>query len=157
MLLVFFFFFGERRNKECNKSFVLLQKLSIRLKFPNWWSFIHFSSFPYITNKFPRFYDRKTSDRKRRWENSTERRAGKHDRKWRTTVGLNHKFSVEALCRRDRIVVSTLRCGRNNPGSNPGHGTLYVKLSSFFSFFSLFFFKSFHFFPNDLMKKKLLF
>ena len=23
---------------------------------------------------------------------------------------------------RDRIVVSTLRCGRNNPGSNPGHG-----------------------------------
>ena len=25
--------------------------------------------------------------------------------------------------RRDRIVVSTLRCGRNNPGSNPGHGT----------------------------------
>ncbi len=21
----------------------------------------------------------------------------------------------------DRIVVSTLRCGRNNPGSNPGH------------------------------------
>lgn len=24
---------------------------------------------------------------------------------------------------RDRIVVSTLRCGRNNPGSNPGHGT----------------------------------
>ncbi len=23
---------------------------------------------------------------------------------------------------RDRIVVSTLRCGSNNPGSNPGHG-----------------------------------
>ena len=23
---------------------------------------------------------------------------------------------------RDRIRVSTLRCGRNNPGSNPGHG-----------------------------------
>ena len=29
------------------------------------------------------------------------------------------------LSRRDRIVVSTLRCGRNNPGSNPGHGTFY--------------------------------
>ena len=31
---------------------------------------------------------------------------------------------------RDRIAVSTLRCGRNNPGSNPGHGTdqvLYFK------------------------------
>ena len=27
---------------------------------------------------------------------------------------------------RDRIVVSTLRCGRNNPGSNPGHGTLLI-------------------------------
>ncbi len=26
------------------------------------------------------------------------------------------------LARRDRIVVSTLRCGRSNPGSNPGHG-----------------------------------
>ena len=24
---------------------------------------------------------------------------------------------------RDRIVVSTLRCGRNNPGSNPSYGT----------------------------------
>ena len=24
---------------------------------------------------------------------------------------------------RDRTVVSTLRCGRNNQGSNPGHGT----------------------------------
>ena len=26
---------------------------------------------------------------------------------------------------RDSIVVSTLRCGRNNPGSNPGHGTFF--------------------------------
>ena len=26
------------------------------------------------------------------------------------------------VTRRDRIVVSTLRCGRSNPGSNPGHG-----------------------------------
>ena len=25
---------------------------------------------------------------------------------------------------RDRIVVSTLCCGHNNPGSNPGHGIL---------------------------------
>ena len=24
---------------------------------------------------------------------------------------------------RDRLEVRTLRCGRNNPGSNPGHGT----------------------------------
>ena len=26
---------------------------------------------------------------------------------------------------RDRLVVRTLRCGRSNPGSNPGHGTLF--------------------------------
>ena len=26
---------------------------------------------------------------------------------------------------RDRIVVSTSRCGRDNPGSNPGHGILF--------------------------------
>lgn len=43
---------------------------------------------------------------------------------------------------RDRIVVSTLRCGRNNPGSNPGHGSpkqVVDSLRSFsFSFTSLF-------------------
>ena len=33
------------------------------------------------------------------------------------------KFDIENMHSRDRIVVSTLRCGRNNPGSNPGHGT----------------------------------
>ena len=31
---------------------------------------------------------------------------------------------VTFICR-DSIVVSTLRCGRNNPGSNPGHGTFF--------------------------------
>lgn len=25
---------------------------------------------------------------------------------------------------RDRLVVRTLRCGRSNPGSNPGHGSV---------------------------------
>ncbi|KNC24927.1 hypothetical protein FF38_05656 [Lucilia cuprina] len=25
---------------------------------------------------------------------------------------------------RDRLVVRTLRCGRSNPGSNPGHGNV---------------------------------
>ena len=29
---------------------------------------------------------------------------------------------------RDRIVVRTLRCGRNNPGSNPSHGIYSVFL-----------------------------
>ena len=32
-----------------------------------------------------------------------------------------------SICR-DSIVVSTLRCGRNNPGSNPGHGTFFFFL-----------------------------
>ena len=27
---------------------------------------------------------------------------------------------------RDRLVVRTLRCGRSNPGSNPGHGMLRI-------------------------------
>ena len=32
------------------------------------------------------------------------------------------------MCR-DRIVVSTLRCGRNNPGSNPGLGKYFILYS----------------------------
>ncbi len=34
------------------------------------------------------------------------------------------KQTVPQLCLsgRDRLVVRTLRCGRSNPGSNPGHG-----------------------------------
>ena len=34
---------------------------------------------------------------------------------------------------RDRLEVRTLRCGRNNPGSNPGHGTFPFFLSWLFS------------------------
>ena len=39
-------------------------------------------------------------------------------------VGWKIRNSDHGSClhSRDRIVVSTLRCGRNNPGSNPGHG-----------------------------------
>ena len=33
-------------------------------------------------------------------------------------------FFVASEVGRDRIVVSTSRCGRDNPGSNPGHGIL---------------------------------
>ena len=48
---------------------------------------------------------------------------------------------------RDRIVVSTSRCGRDNPGSNPGHGSdcrclgtaEYFLMNSFLSFFFNFF------------------
>ena len=40
-------------------------------------------------------------------------------------MSIFHRFAVTS---RDRLEVRTLRCGRNNPGSNPGHGTF----SSFF-------------------------
>ena len=35
-------------------------------------------------------------------------------------LGLPYSPSVSS---RDRLVVRTLRCGRSNPGSNPGHGS----------------------------------
>ena len=41
-------------------------------------------------------------------------------------------MSKEDVSSRDRLVVRTLRCGRSNPGSNPGHG------SDFFFSLSLF-------------------
>ena len=31
---------------------------------------------------------------------------------------------------RDHLVVRTLRCGRSNPGSNPGHGNIFSLLHS---------------------------
>ena len=46
---------------------------------------------------------------------------------------------------RDRIVVSTSRCGRDNPGSNPGHGIsscgvcVMAQLSKIFFFVSILF------------------
>ena len=45
----------------------------------------------------------------------------------------SHKPIFESLgmSSRDRLEVRTLRCGRNNPGSNPGHGTFLL-----FYFFS---------------------
>ena len=32
----------------------------------------------------------------------------------------------------DRLVVRTLRCGRSNPGSNPGHGNIFSLLHSMY-------------------------
>ena len=46
---------------------------------------------------------------------------------------------------RDSLVVRTLRCGRNNPGSNPGHG----------NFFGTFFILC-HNFPHRSSNKALL-
>ena len=48
---------------------------------------------------------------------------------------------------RDRLVVRTLRCGRNNPGSNPGHGSgwtlsragLFLRLQTFISRYVIYF------------------
>ena len=33
---------------------------------------------------------------------------------------------------RDRLVVRTLRCGRSNSGSNPGHGNIFSLLHSMY-------------------------
>ena len=46
------------------------------------------------------------------------------------------KYLVSCSGSRDRIVVSTLRCGRNNPGSNPGHGTFFFLLLTNVYFYS---------------------
>ena len=35
---------------------------------------------------------------------------------------VRHSDLCQSLVSRDRLVVRTLRCGRSNPGSNPGHG-----------------------------------
>ena len=40
-------------------------------------------------------------------------------------------FTLVSVSSRDRLVVRTLRCGRSNPGSNPGHGS---DLFSFLNF-----------------------
>ena len=54
---------------------------------------------------------------------------------------LNDAFFFLCACvsSRDRLVVRTLRCGRSNPGSNPGHGSDFF----FFFFFSFDFSSSF--------------
>ena len=43
---------------------------------------------------------------------------------------------------RDRIVVSTSRCGRDNPGSNPGHAVVVIVavMAQLIKFFFLLFF-----------------
>ena len=43
------------------------------------------------------------------------------ERRFATTWRRSH-LSTKSLVSRDRLVVRTLRCGRSNPGSNPGHG-----------------------------------
>ena len=54
-------------------------------------------------------------------------------------VVLDHILISVSPTSRDRLAVRTLRCGRNNPGSNPGHGIFPPFLFSYFhspSFFS---------------------
>ena len=49
-----------------------------------------------------------------------------------TVAVLGMKLFTTKAVSRDRLEVRTLRCGRNNPGSNPGHGS---STPSFFFFF----------------------
>ena len=43
-------------------------------------------------------------------------------------VTRSKRVHAARMVSRDRIVVSTLRCGRSNPGSNPGHGTIIMPI-----------------------------
>ena len=45
-------------------------------------------------------------------------------------------FSLPFDHSRDRLVVRTLRCGRNNPGSNPGLGIFFFLFQEFIFFLS---------------------
>ena len=38
----------------------------------------------------------------------------------------NDVMTTSSVARRDRLVVTTLRCGRSNPGSNPGYGIFFM-------------------------------
>ena len=49
-----------------------------------------------------------------------------------------NKSSLDFHRCRDRLVVRTLRCGRSNPGSNPGHGTFFLFVFLLFIFLSSF-------------------
>ena len=51
---------------------------------------------------------------------------------WNGWLGRYHvDIFVDRYCgSRDRLVVRTLRCGRSNPGSNPGHGNIFSLLHS---------------------------
>ena len=49
-----------------------------------------------------------------------------------------NKSSLDFHRCRDRLVVRTLRCGRSNPGSNPGHGTFFPFVFLVFIFLSSF-------------------
>ena len=40
-------------------------------------------------------------------------------------MGPSHRTHSGNTSGRDRLVVRTLRCGRSNPGSNPGHGIFF--------------------------------
>ena len=57
-----------------------------------------------------------------------------------TTINiLNAKelWTYNCLNSRDRLVVRTLRCGRSNPGSNPGHGRAYSVMAEVYLFLIL--------------------
>ena len=63
------------------------------------------------------------------WFQSYNKAAGIQVRKMQcylSEVTLKKVASHNSCMRRDRIVVSTSRCGRDNPGSNPGHGNAFI-------------------------------
>ena len=58
--------------------------------------------------------------------------------RWSLLEIKSNKSSLDFHRCRDRLVVRTLRCGRSNPGSNPGHGTFFPFVFLLFIFLSSF-------------------
>ena len=58
--------------------------------------------------------------------------------RWSLLEIKSNKFWLDFHRCRDRLVVRTLRCGRSNPGSNPGHGTFFLFVFLLFNFLSSF-------------------
>ena len=58
--------------------------------------------------------------------------------RWSLLEIKSNKFWLDFRRCRDRLVVRTLRCGRSNSGSNPGHGTFFFLFFSHLIFFLLF-------------------
>ena len=41
---------------------------------------------------------------------------------------MEDNYQLTELDSRHRLVIRTVRCGRSNPGSNPGHGSSFLQL-----------------------------
>ena len=64
--------------------------------------------------------------RESRWRENSKKNV------WQIYEIHNDVTSTSSVASRDRLVVTTLRCGRSNPGSNPGHGIFFIMVCFLF-------------------------